>query len=138
MTDVRALTNRLGRGATWLLASALVCVLTACGGSSATERAASEMTGGGVPSRGRAKISKYGCHTCHTIPGVVGADSLVGPDLTRVASRTYIAGVLTNSPEHMMRWIRDPRGVDQLTAMPNLGVSAEDARDIASYLYTLK
>jgi cytochrome c1 len=69
---------------------------------------------------------------------VRGADSLVGPPLDRVASRTYLAGVLTNSPDNMIRWIRDPRGVDRLTAMPNLGVTEEDARDIASYLYTLK
>jgi len=118
------------------LASLLV-VASACGGGEA-ERAASEMTGGGSPARGRAAMSRYGCSTCHTIPGVEGADALVGPPLDRVASRTYIAGVLTNSPDNMMRWIRDPHGVDNLTAMPNLGVSDQDARDIASYLYTLK
>ena len=114
----------------------LMLAVGACGGGEA-ERAAAQMTGG-EPSRGRAKIRKYGCQTCHTIPGIPEADSLVGPPLTKMASRSYIAGVLTNSPEHMIRWIRDPHGVDQLTAMPNLGVSDEDARDIASYLYTLK
>ena len=113
-----------------------VLVGAACRGGGA-ERAAREMTGGEA-SRGRAKIGRYGCGSCHTIPGVRGADSLVGPPLSQVASRTYIAGVLTNSPDNMIRWIRDPRGVDQLTAMPNLGVTEEDARDIASYLYTLK
>jgi cytochrome c len=107
-----------------------------CGGGEA-ERAAAQMTGGD-PARGRAKIGQYGCHTCHTIPGVEGADSLVGPPLDRIASRTYIAGVLTNSPDNMVRWLRDPQGVDRLTAMPNLGVDEQDARDIASYLYTLK
>jgi cytochrome c2 len=120
--------------ACWLV-SALLAVAS-CGGAKA-ERAAAEMTGGD-PARGRAKITRHGCASCHTIPGVEGADSLVGPPLDRVASRTYIAGVLTNSPEHMIRWLRDPHGVDQLTAMPNLGLSEEDARDIAAYLYTLK
>jgi len=105
---------------------------------SESERAAAEMTGGGDPARGRAAIERYGCGTCHTIPGVRGADALVGPPLTQVASRAYVGGVLTNSPENMMRWIRDPRAVDSLTAMPTLGVSDEEARDIASYLYTLK
>jgi cytochrome c2 len=117
--------------------AALLVSLSACGSSEA-ERVASDMTGGGSPQRGRAAIDRYGCATCHTIPGVRGADARVGPPLDRVANQTYIAGVLTNSPDNLMRWIRDPRGVDGLTAMPDLGVTDQDARDIASYLYTLK
>jgi cytochrome c1 len=109
--------------------------LASCGGEA--ERRAAAMTGG-VPARGREKIRRYGCASCHTIPGVTGADALVGPPLTRIASRTYIAGVMTNTPDNMVRWIQNPRGVDPLTAMPNLGVSDADARDIAGYLYTLK
>ncbi|HEX8119314.1 MAG TPA: c-type cytochrome [Pyrinomonadaceae bacterium] len=120
-------------------AALLLFVIAACGGGmSESEQAAAEMTGGGNPARGRAAIERYGCGTCHTIPGVRGADALVGPPLTQVASRSYVGGVLTNSPENMMRWIRDPRAVDSLTAMPTLGVTDQDARDIASYLYTLK
>ena len=130
------------RGASYklrLLAAALLLALAACGGGmSESEQAAAEMTGGGNPSRGRAAIERYGCGTCHTIPGVRGADALVGPPLSQVASRSYVGGVLTNSPENMIRWIRDPRAVDNLTAMPTLGVTDQDARDIASYLYTLK
>ncbi len=121
-------------------AALLLCAFASCdgGGMSDAERAAAEMTGGGDPVRGRAAIERYGCGTCHTIPGVRGADALVGPPLTQVAERAYVAGVLTNSPENMIRWIRDPRAVDNLTAMPTLGVSDSEARDIASYLYTLK
>jgi cytochrome c len=69
---------------------------------------------------------------------VVGADGLVGPPLTGIASRAFIAGVLPNAPDNMIRWIRDPRAVDSLTAMPNTGVTPADARDIAAYLYTLR
>jgi len=93
---------------------------------------------GGDPSRGPALMRKYGCQSCHTIPGVVGADGLVGPPLAGIASRSYIAGVLTNAPDNMLRWIRDPKAVDPLTAMPNTGVTASDARHIVAYLYTLK
>src|ERR1044071_1175195 len=122
-----------------LLAASLLLALAACGGrASESEQAAAEMTGGGNPARGRAAIERYGCGTCHTIPGVRGADALVGPPLSQVASRSYVGGVLTNSPENMIRWIQDPRAVDGLTAMPTLGVTDQDARDIASYLYTLK
>ena len=67
-----------------------------------------------------------------------GATALVGPNLQQVASRMYVAGVLPNTPDNMVRWIQHPRDVDPLTAMPNLNVNDADARDIASYLYTLK
>jgi cytochrome c2 len=90
----------------------------------------------GDPGRGREALRTYGCTSCHTIAGVTGARSLVGPPLTGIASRTYIAGVLLNSPDNMVRWIQDPPAVDSQTAMPNLHVSEADARDIASYLYT--
>jgi cytochrome c oxidase assembly factor CtaG/cytochrome c551/c552 len=93
---------------------------------------------GGNPMRGKDKIQYYGCPTCHTIPGIRGADGLVGPSLDKIARRVYVGGVLANTPDNMMRWIRNPRAVDQLTAMPNMNVSAGDARDIAGYLYTLR
>ena len=38
----------------------------------------------------------------------------------------------------MMRWIEAPRVIDPMTAMPNLGVAARDARDIAGYLYSIE
>ena len=62
----------------------------------------------------------------------------MGPPLAGIASRSYIAGVLPNAPDNMLRWIRDPKGVDDKTAMPNTGVTASDARHSAAYLYTLK
>lgn len=111
-------------------------VLTACQ-QVELERRAAAMTGGS-PQRGKAAIGRYGCGSCHTIPGVEGASALVGPNLDQVASRMYVAGVLPNTPDNMIRWVQHPRDVDPLTAMPNLGVTDGDARDIVSYLYTLK
>ena len=93
---------------------------------------------GGDAQRGRQIIKKYGCNTCHTIAGVRGADGLVGPPLTGIAQRMYIGGVTTNTPQHMVAWIQNPKQFDSKTAMPNVGVSHRDAVDIASYLYTLK
>ena len=101
------------------------------------KRAAWSATGGD-PDRGAAAISRYGCATCHTIPGIRGADALVGPSLEHVGSRSYVGGVLPNTPDNVIRWIQNPPRVDPLTAMPNLGVTELDARDIAGYLYTLK
>ena len=121
------------------LALAMFVVLaSACDGAKdADAREAAAITGGD-PSRGPDLLRKYGCQSCHTIPGVVGANGLVGPPLAGIASRSYIAGVLPNAPDNMLRWIRDPKGVDAKTAMPNTGVTPSDARHIAAYLYTLK
>ena len=92
---------------------------------------------GGAPERGERAILVYGCGSCHVIPGVAAADGRVGPPLTDFADRTFIAGRIGNEQVGLMRWIRDPRSVDSLTAMPDLAVSEADARDIAAYLYTL-
>lgn len=121
-----------------LALAGLATVAGACDGArEATAREAAAITGGD-PARGPALLRKYGCQSCHTIPGVVGANGLVGPPLGGIASRSYIAGVLPNAPDNMLRWIRDPKGVDAKTAMPNTGVTPSDARHIAAYLYTLR
>lgn len=87
---------------------------------------------------GERALQQYLCVTCHQIPGIVGANRHVGPPLNGIAHRKYIAGVLTNSPENMVRWLRNPKEVDSLSAMPDLGVTEKDARDMAAYLYTLE
>lgn len=87
---------------------------------------------------GRRAMTQYLCATCHQIPGVVGANKHVGPPLNGIATRRYIGGVLPNTPEMMARWLQDPQQFDPLSAMPNLGVTDKDARDMAAYLYTLE
>jgi cytochrome c len=129
------------RGVTLVVALSLmglVSIASACSGASEADAREAAAITGGDPSRGPDLLRKYGCQTCHTIPGVVGANGLVGPPLAGIASRSYIAGVLPNAPDNMLRWIRDPKGVDAKTAMPNTGVTPSDARHIAAYLYTLK
>jgi mono/diheme cytochrome c family protein len=88
--------------------------------------------------RGRTALQQYACISCHTIPGVTGADARVGPPLEGIASRRMLGGVLPNSPENLERWIRFPQEVAPLSAMPNLGVTERDARDMVAYLRTLK
>ena len=102
------------------------------------EREASLMTHGGDPAKGRVLIQEYGCGSCHKIPGVPGATGGVGPSLAGVQTQSYIAGVLQHTPDNLVRWVRDPQGVNPRTAMPNLNVSESDARDIVAYLYTIK
>jgi cytochrome c2 len=100
-------------------------------------REAAQLTGGD-PRRGVDAISRYGCAACHTIPGIRRADGQVGPPLDRIAGRYYLAGRLQNTPGNMVRWIQHPQQVEKGTAMPEMGVTDADARDIAAYLYTLR
>jgi hypothetical protein len=93
---------------------------------------------GGEPSRGVAAIGRYGCGGCHEIPGVRSAHGTVGPPLARIARRAYLAGQVSNTPADMMRWIQHPQSIERATAMPDMHVTEQDARDITAYLYTLK
>ncbi|CAB3814946.1 hypothetical protein LMG26689_00110 [Achromobacter animicus] len=86
---------------------------------------------------GRDALQQYLCVTCHAIPGVPGAWNYVGPALDQMGERPFIAGVLPNTPANMERWLRNPPAVKPGTAMPDLGVSEQDARDIAAFLRTL-
>ena len=88
--------------------------------------------------RGKQQIVAYGCGSCHVIPGIPQATAMVGPPLAHWAKRSYIAGEVPNSPEFLMQWIAVPQSIEPGTVMPNLGVSYGKARDIATYLYTLK
>jgi cytochrome c2 len=96
-----------------------------------------EVLTGGKVAAGRIALMDYGCTTCHTIAGIADARGLVGPPLTQLASRVYVAGVLSNTPENLALWIEHPTQVNPRTAMPDLGVGEARARDIAAYLYTL-
>lgn len=119
-----------------LLAAALtagVVTFASCG----RERAVLELEGGGDSREGPELIRQYGCGSCHEIPGVRGANADVAPPLSDFSQRAYIAGQLPNTPDNMVTWIMDPQAVAPGTAMPDLGVSEEDARHIAAYLATL-
>jgi cytochrome c len=92
----------------------------------------------GDPALGQGKVAAYGCGACHEIPDIDGAVGQVGPSLKGFAGRNYVAGRLTNTPDNVRAWVSHPRRIDPQTAMPELGVTPTDARDIAAYLYTLR
>jgi cytochrome c1 len=93
---------------------------------------------GGDPERGKEAVRQKGCPSCHAIPGIREATGVVGPALDRFAERVYVAGVLPNTSANLIAWIRNPPGIDPLTAMPASGMSEAEARDVAAYLYTLE
>jgi mono/diheme cytochrome c family protein len=85
----------------------------------------------------RVVLRQYSCHSCHRIEGMVGPDAYVGPPLVDWARRKYIAGVLPNTPDNLVRWIRDPDAVSAGTLMPDLDVPEAQAREMAAYLFSL-
>ncbi|MGH8519641.1 MAG: c-type cytochrome, partial [Panacagrimonas sp.] len=97
-----------------------------------------ELPGKPDAERGRRALNQYACVTCHAIPGVVGPNAPVGPPLAGIGARGFLGGVLPNSPENMVRWLRAPQEINPRTAMPDLGVTERDAADIAAYLGTLR
>jgi mono/diheme cytochrome c family protein len=88
--------------------------------------------------RGKHALEQYACATCHEIPGVTGATVPVGPSLRQLASRSYLAGTLPNTRDNLIRWLRSPQAVKPGSAMPDLGVSERDARDMGAFLSELR
>lgn len=90
---------------------------------------------GGDPARGDLLMGRYSCGACHQIPGIEGANGMVGPPLGSFAQRTVIAGLLPNTPSNLVLWLRHPQSVTPGNAMPDLGLTDAQARDIAASLY---
>jgi cytochrome c2 len=85
--------------------------------------------------KGKTAILMYGCYACHVIPDIRAGKGRVGPKLKDIERQIYIGGVLTNSPSHMINWIRNPQEYSPNTAMPDLDVDTIDARNITAYLF---
>lgn len=129
------LKNAVPRLAFGLAAAVMLISLLGCGqlpGSREEVRVP-----GSDPERGRELLGEYGCQSCHSIPGVAEANAMVAPPLDNWAERSFIAGQFPNEPEHLLRWIMDPQEMIPETAMPDLGVTEQDALDMSAYLYTL-
>ena len=90
---------------------------------------------GGDPSLAPPIFRKYECSGCHTIGGVPGADGKVGPELTSLSQRIYIAGNISNSSDHLVSSIVSPEKFSPHTAMPTTGITDAEARNVAAYLY---
>jgi cytochrome c2 len=121
----------------WLVAAALLA--TAAFAHAQSERAHPAWNvPGGDARRGHHLIAELGCGGCHTIPGVRNARGNVGPPLTAFGDRRFVAGMLENQPDNLIHWLEHPQSVVPGNAMPEMGISQAQARDIAAYLYTLR
>lgn len=114
----------------WLLLALWVLVRPALAGAYDEDEARAD--------RGRELLTRYHCGSCHTIPGVSGAQGKLAVSLQAYGRRSYIAGRIANEPDGLVRWITDPSSVVPGTLMPDLGVAPDDARAMALYLGRLQ
>lgn len=96
------------------------------------------MVSGGNAAQGKKLLVQYQCGSCHVIPGIAGARGTAGPSLDKFGRRSYINGGFPNHPDVLIAWIIDPPAMKKDTLMPNVGVTGNDARQIAAYLFTLR
>lgn len=92
---------------------------------------------GGIAGVGAKLFQTMACMNCHTIRGTAAA-ARVGPDLTHLADRATIgAGVLTNTPENLAKWLANPQRYKQGAFMPNMKLSDSEVKSIVAYLEAL-
>jgi cytochrome c oxidase subunit 2 len=88
--------------------------------------------------RGQEIFLTSSCVQCHTVQGTI-ANGRVGPNLTHIASRPYIAaGSLENTRAHLENWVTDPQKIKPGIRMPMNNYEAEDLRALIDYLESLK
>ena len=93
---------------------------------------------GGDIESGKRMIEFYDCGSCHSIPGIDNADGVVGPPLDFWGRRALIAGNLPNNPDNLIAWLVEPHAIEPGTAMPDVGATQAEARDMAAYLFSLE
>ncbi len=93
---------------------------------------------GDAATRGQKAFMSGACVSCHTIGGTSAAGK-IGPNLTHLASRNFIAGgVLYLTEDNLKLWIQNPQAIKLGAIMPNLGLAPDTVSDMAAYLSTLK
>jgi cytochrome c oxidase subunit II len=109
----------------------------------------------GDAERGREIYSRSSCIGCHKITGNPMSAGVLGPNLTHIGSRYTIAGAYyTNTPENLVRWIKNAPAMKPGSLMPAIGtgeynpaikakvtiggLSDQQIADVAAYLQALK
>jgi cytochrome c2 len=123
-----------------LLAATAMCVVHAGCDLSDAPPIESKVVQGGDAARGRAIVASgvHGCTACHAVPGIRAPRGVVGPPLHGTARRGLIAGRLPNTPAVLVAFLENPPLLAPETGMPNVGLTPEEARHVAAYLYTLE
>jgi cytochrome c len=114
-----------------------LAVLTGCDARVEPDLALRSVQGASAE-RGKALLDRYQCGSCHAVPGARTGSPLVASPLDGWGRRSYIAGVVPNTPHALQRWLQSPSSLRADATMPDLGVTERDARDIAAYLLSLQ
>ncbi|CAH0206736.1 Cytochrome c oxidase subunit 2 [Massilia sp. Bi118] len=110
-----------------------LALLAACSG-----KPREKQVPGGDAKVGKELVTQYQCGACHKIPDVRGADGKVGPQLDGFGKLSYIANGIPNQPDKLVAWLLDPPAMKPGTPMPAMGLTEQEARHMAAYLYTLR
>ncbi|MBV8913226.1 MAG: c-type cytochrome, partial [Acetobacteraceae bacterium] len=88
--------------------------------------------------QGRKVFEAKACAGCHAVRGT-SASGTLGPDLTHVGGREYIAaGELPTTRGTLAAWIADPQGIKPGNNMPLVPLSADELRAVSAYLAALQ
>jgi cytochrome c2 len=100
----------------------------------------------GDAERGKTLAAEKGCFACHEFTGATRAsgaatipalgEKALGQVIVRAPDLRFARDRFR--PDVMARWIEDPGSVKAGALMPTLGLSKEDARDLAAYVMTAK
>jgi len=135
-----AFRDGLRKAGSLAIALAMVAGLVAC--ADRFDYAKGARLTGGNPETGREKIVAHDCHSCHEIPGVPVNANRKGPDLKHWSRRNKIANRWPNTPEYLEDYLRHPDRMLHATRMTSEismpSVNAEDAKNIAAYLYSIE
>ena len=127
-----------GIARSWRCAASLLIMLLGLAACEQAEIPVQQRVMGGDPEAGRAAIAAVACGICHVIPGIRGANGIVGPALTGFGQRQLIGGVAPNRPAVLVQWVKDAPSIAPNTGMPELPLTEAQARDVAAYLFTLR
>ena len=98
---------------------------------------ASPPSAGGA-AKGAELFREKNCVNCHSIAGL-STRGRVAPNLTHVGSRTTLAaGSLTNTPENLAQWLKNPQNVKRGVNMPDTGLDPDQIKDMVAFLEGLK
>ena len=87
---------------------------------------------------GAALMADFGCGTCHSIPGVPGADRPGRPAARQYRRANDSCWISVQYPDNMIAWLERPQSIVPGNAMPNMEINDHDAKDITAYLLTLR
>ena len=87
-------------------------------------------------SEGEELLVNSSCAGCHAVRGTAATGQL-GPDLTHLATRETIAGVLSNTSDNLYDFVADPHDSKPGVSMPPTELTAEEVEAVVDYLMEL-